>query len=83
MAIDQQKIDMARIREALISKRNRQRAVAMFPLRVAQLASDLKRLCDRVDSSESGFREIERAKDFLEERIRACYRETFGTELGE
>ena len=83
MSIDEQAMRMRTTRLRLAqSKSERRRAVAYFPLRVASLAKDLKSLCDTHDSFpilENG----EEVMQYLEDEIRGCYRETFGTELGQ
>ena len=77
-------LTMAGTRECLASSAwQRQRAVAEFPLRVASAAAAMKKLCDLRDSGVVMSDNAESAIDYLEQRIRICYRETFGTELGE
>ena len=60
--------------------RERRRAVAMFPLRVANLANDLRKLLDV--TIEGSTDEADATMAYMEDAIRECYREEFGTELG-
>jgi len=75
---------MRRTRERLASSpAERQRAIAEFPLRVANVAKDLASLCYVRDSGYSLLIEAEDAMRYMEDQIRQCYREMFGTELGQ
>ena len=65
------------------SRAARQRAVAEFPLRVASIAADLKKICDLRDSGAVVSDSMHETMRYMEDRIRECYRETFGTELGQ
>lgn len=74
---------LAIIRERLaISSWERQRAVAEFPLIVAQVAKDMKRLMDELAYTEHSAETTE-ALDYMESVIRDAYRSTFGRELGQ
>jgi hypothetical protein len=75
---------MRRVRERLASSpAERQRAIAEFPLRVVNVAKDLARLCQMRDNGFALTRESEDAMRYMEDQIRQCYREMFGTELGQ
>jgi hypothetical protein len=75
---------MRRTRERLaLSPAERQRAIAEFPLRVANIAKDLLSMCDVRDSGQVMRRDSEEVMRYMEDRIRQCYREMFGTELGQ
>jgi hypothetical protein len=74
---------LAIIRERLaISSWERQRAVAEFPLIVAQVAKDMKRIMDELSYTEHSAEATE-ALDYMESIIRDAYRSTFGRELGQ
>jgi hypothetical protein len=74
---------LAIIRERLaISSWERQRAVAEFPLVVAQVAHDMKRLMDELAYTEHTPKTVE-TLDYMESVIRDAYRSTFGRELGQ
>jgi hypothetical protein len=74
---------LAIIRERLaISSWERQRAVAEFPLIVAQVAKDMKRIMDELAHTEQTQQTTE-ALDYMESIIRDAYRSTFGRELGQ
>lgn len=76
-------IVLAIIRERLaISSWERQRAVAEFPLIVAQVAKDMKRIMDELAYTEQTQQTTE-ALDYMESIIRDAYRSTFGRELGQ
>ena len=75
---------MMRTRERLASSRSqRQRAVAEFPLRVANVANDLRKLCEMRDSGAVMSDDAHEAMRYMEDQIRLCYREMFGAELGQ
>lgn len=75
---------MQRTRERLaLSPTQRQRAVAEFPLRVAGIAKDLASMCDVRDSGHAIHKDSEEVMRHMEDKIRQCYRELFGTELGQ
>jgi len=77
-------LDMRRTRERLASSpAERQRAIAEFPLRVANVAKDLASLCQVRDNGFPLASEAEEAMRYMEDQIRQCYREMFGTELGQ
>lgn len=77
-------IEMSRTRQLLAESRSaRQRAVASFPLRVAVIAEDLMKLCDMRDSGFVMSDQSHEAMRQMEDAIRECYRDTFGTELGQ
>lgn len=82
--IEQEKLRMMLTRERLAASRaERQRAVAEFPLRVANVANDLRKLCEMRDGGHVMSDQAHEAMDYMEKCIRDCYRETFGTELGQ
>lgn len=71
-------------RQRLASSRSlRQRAVAEFPLRVARIAKDLQSLCDMRDRGEAVSDICHEEMRYMEDKIRECYHEMFGTELGQ
>lgn len=77
-------VRMMRTRQILATcPSQRQRAVAEFPLRVAQVASDLRKFCEIQDSGEVMTAAAAEAMQIMEDHIRSCYREMFGTELGQ
>jgi hypothetical protein len=85
-SIDIQASLMRRQRERLAAfKHYRQRAVAEFPLRVANVAKDLSSLCDMRDKFGAAVMndDTEAAMQYMEDQIRFCYRQMFGTELGQ
>jgi len=67
----------------MLSESQRQRAIAEFPLKVAGIAQTLLKLCNQRDHGLPISKEHLDFMQDLENRIKACYRETFGTELGE
>ena len=75
-------IQMRRTRQHLASsKRELQRAIAEFPLRIASCAMELKRMIDLVDHGMPKDEKVEEAMQFVEDQIRNCFRDTFGREL--
>jgi len=82
---------MQRTRQRLaLSANERRRAIADFSLQVSGMAHTMRNLME-TDSfqthgsgpeSEAASVERERAIQYLEDAIRAVYRDTFGTELG-
>lgn len=78
-----EQVQMARIREVLIrSPDARQRAVAEFPLKVADLAIAMKDCCDLRDMHRGDCApETEDAIALMESAILKAFRETFGSEM--
>lgn len=83
-ATDAFQMRRTRTRERLASSTAEcQRAVAEFPLRVANVAKDLASMCDVRDSGHVMHKDTEEVMRYMEDQIRQCYREMFGTELGQ
>lgn len=75
-------------RMAIIRERNtestihRQKAVCMFPLVVAQIADDMRRMLECVEQVGES-KESREYLQYAEDMIREAYRDWFGRELGQ
>jgi hypothetical protein len=76
-------LDMKQRRYRLSQSRHeRQRAVARFPIVCAQLAADMNKMLDYIESGGNSA-EVQQHIDYIEEKIRDEYRKCFGAEIGD
>lgn len=72
-------LDLEVIRKRLASSAvAQQEAIALFPLRVIQVASDLNNLCKMRRARTRLTPEALSTMKYMEEKIRQCFLETFG-----
>jgi hypothetical protein len=82
-AFNRRAMEMALTRQRLSSDPMQRRvAVCMFPLIVAQVADDMRRILGQVDG-QTLTADVESGLQFMEDIIRDEYRNQFGTELGQ
>lgn len=84
--IESRAAELAMVRERLSRfPRLRQRAVATFPLMVASVANDMKKMLDLADGYglEQNSGDTDKCIEHCETMIREAYRNTFGRELGQ
>lgn len=82
-AINHRAVEMAMTRKRIAcSSWERQRAVCMFPLMVASIASDMQKLLDALQYAEATPESIA-LLEHMETIIRDAYRSQFGRELGQ
>ena len=81
-AINHEMIAMLRTREALKHGNNMAMAIAMFPLRVASMANELRRILELQQTADES-PESKAVVGYIVDRIKKEYREMFGAELGQ